>query len=136
VPPRYRYEEIADDLLRRIEAGEFPPGSRLPSRRDLIARYGVTEPVIRPAILSPPRGHSRRGGQTRQKLLKADDLARMNSAMVSPHDVRRGVEIVDDEAHLRDGQTARFRAEPEHVSTSKWTATRVQPMPASQSSSG
>jgi GntR family transcriptional regulator len=46
VPPRYRYEEIADDLQQRIEAGEFPPGSRLPSRRELIAHYEVTEPVI------------------------------------------------------------------------------------------
>jgi DNA-binding FadR family transcriptional regulator len=46
VPPRYRYEEIADDLQRRIEAGEFPPGSRLPSRRELTAHYDVTAPVI------------------------------------------------------------------------------------------
>jgi GntR family transcriptional regulator len=46
VPPRYRYEEIAHDLQKRIEAGEFPPGSRLPSRRGLIEQYEVTEPVI------------------------------------------------------------------------------------------
>jgi DNA-binding FadR family transcriptional regulator len=46
VPPRYRYEEIADDLHKRIVAGEFPPGTRLPSRRELIAHYEVTEPVI------------------------------------------------------------------------------------------
>ncbi|GAA3911910.1 winged helix-turn-helix domain-containing protein [Actinoplanes auranticolor] len=46
MPPRYRYEEIADDLQHRIKAGEFPPGSRLPSRRELIAHYEVTEPVI------------------------------------------------------------------------------------------
>lgn len=37
MPPRYRYEEIADDLQQRIKAGEFSPGSRLPSRRELIA---------------------------------------------------------------------------------------------------
>ncbi|WP_422774593.1 GntR family transcriptional regulator [Plantactinospora sp. WMMC1484] len=29
-----------------MEAGEFPPGSRLPSRRELTEHYGVTEPVI------------------------------------------------------------------------------------------
>lgn len=46
MPPRYRYEEIADDLQERIVGGEFPPGSRLPSRRELTADYGVTEPVI------------------------------------------------------------------------------------------
>lgn len=46
VPPRYRYEQIADDLTERIASGEFPPGSKLPSRRELIEHYGVTEPVI------------------------------------------------------------------------------------------
>lgn len=46
VPPRYRYEQIADDLAERIKAGEFQPGSKLPSRRELIEHYGVTEPVI------------------------------------------------------------------------------------------
>lgn len=46
MPPRYRYEQIADDLELRISSGEFPPGARLPSRRELIAHYGVTEPVI------------------------------------------------------------------------------------------
>jgi DNA-binding GntR family transcriptional regulator len=44
--PRYRYEEIADDLRARITAGEFPPGSRLPSRSKLKEHYEVTEPVI------------------------------------------------------------------------------------------
>lgn len=51
MPPRYRYEEIADDLQKRIDAGEFPPGARLPSRRELIEHYQVTEPVIDRAML-------------------------------------------------------------------------------------
>ncbi|MFV2083424.1 MULTISPECIES: winged helix-turn-helix domain-containing protein [Micromonosporaceae] len=46
MPPRYRYEQIADELEERIRAGEFPPGSRLPSRRELTEYYDVTEPVI------------------------------------------------------------------------------------------
>lgn len=49
--PKYRYEEIADDLQERIATGEFPPGSRLPSRRELIDQYDVTEPVIDRAML-------------------------------------------------------------------------------------
>ncbi|GIF49346.1 GntR family transcriptional regulator [Asanoa ferruginea] len=44
--PRYRYEEIADDLEDKIRSGVYPPGSRLPSRRDLVDAYSVTEPVI------------------------------------------------------------------------------------------
>lgn len=46
MPPRYRYEEIAADLETRVRAGEFPPGARPPSRRQLIEQYAVTEPVI------------------------------------------------------------------------------------------
>ncbi|MET3428112.1 DNA-binding GntR family transcriptional regulator [Actinoplanes tereljensis] len=51
MPPRYRYEEIAIDLQKRIDGGEFPPGARLPSRRELIEQYEVTEPVIDRAML-------------------------------------------------------------------------------------
>lgn len=46
MPPKYRYEEIADDLRRRIASGEFPPGSKLPSRAQLREQYEVTPPVI------------------------------------------------------------------------------------------
>jgi DNA-binding GntR family transcriptional regulator len=44
--PKYRYEEIADDLQARMTAGEFPPGAKLPSRRELIEQYDVTAPVL------------------------------------------------------------------------------------------
>ncbi|SNS98670.1 regulatory protein, gntR family [Asanoa hainanensis] len=49
--PQYRYEQIAEDLEARIESGEFPPGSKLPSRSQLTAHYGVTEPVIDRSML-------------------------------------------------------------------------------------
>jgi hypothetical protein len=38
-----RYAHIAEDLRRRIGSGEWPPGSRLPSRIALAANYGVSE---------------------------------------------------------------------------------------------
>lgn len=46
MPPRYRYEQIADELEERIRAGEFPPGAKLPSRRELTEYYEATPPVI------------------------------------------------------------------------------------------
>ena len=47
MPHTYQYEEIALDLESRIASGEFPPGSRLPSRRELLIQYApVSEPVI------------------------------------------------------------------------------------------
>jgi GntR family transcriptional regulator len=41
--------QIAEDLRRRIVAGEFPPGSRLPSESDLCDRYGVSRVTVRTA---------------------------------------------------------------------------------------
>jgi DNA-binding GntR family transcriptional regulator len=35
------YARVASDLRERIRAGEFPPGSRIPSRAEIIATYGV-----------------------------------------------------------------------------------------------
>ncbi|MEU8196827.1 TetR/AcrR family transcriptional regulator C-terminal domain-containing protein [Microbispora amethystogenes] len=36
-----RYQEIAAELRRRIEAGELRPGDRVPSTREIIRRWGV-----------------------------------------------------------------------------------------------
>lgn len=47
-PPKYR--EIADDLRRRIDEGEFPPGSKLPPERDLVKEYGNAQGTVRQAL--------------------------------------------------------------------------------------
>ncbi|WP_327048189.1 TetR/AcrR family transcriptional regulator C-terminal domain-containing protein [Microbispora sp. NBC_01189] len=36
-----RYQEIAAELRRRIEAGELRPGDRVPSTREIVGRWGV-----------------------------------------------------------------------------------------------
>ncbi len=41
---------VADDLLRRIVAGELPPGSTLPREDALADEYGVNRGVVREAI--------------------------------------------------------------------------------------
>jgi GntR family transcriptional regulator, transcriptional repressor for pyruvate dehydrogenase complex len=38
------------DLAARINAGEFRPGSRLPTEKELSSAYGVSRPVVREAI--------------------------------------------------------------------------------------
>jgi GntR family transcriptional regulator len=45
-----RYEEIASDLRRRIQAGEFPASSRLPSYEELTASYSASRATVRSAI--------------------------------------------------------------------------------------
>ena len=42
--------EVLDRLLARITAGEFPPGSHLPSERELMERLGVGRPSVREAL--------------------------------------------------------------------------------------
>lgn len=42
--------QVAQDLLQRIIAEEFPPGTVLPSERELQERYSVSRTVVREAI--------------------------------------------------------------------------------------
>jgi DNA-binding GntR family transcriptional regulator len=44
------YRQLADDLHRRIQVGEFPPGSSLPSEPDLAAEYGLGVATVRAAV--------------------------------------------------------------------------------------
>lgn len=41
---------LIDALIARIRAGEFPPGSRLPSGRELRAEYAVSQMTVRIAV--------------------------------------------------------------------------------------
>ena len=43
-------DEVFDRLSHAITSGEYPPGSQLPSERDLMAQYGVGRPAIREAL--------------------------------------------------------------------------------------
>jgi GntR family transcriptional regulator len=48
VPPSSR--EIADDLSTRIRGGEYPPGSKLPTLRELAVLYSVSVSTIQRAL--------------------------------------------------------------------------------------
>lgn len=52
---RRLHEDVGEQLLRAIQAGDFPVGSRLPSERELSGIFGVTRPVIREALQSLQR---------------------------------------------------------------------------------
>jgi DNA-binding FadR family transcriptional regulator len=43
-------DEVFDRLLQSIEEGGLPPGSQLPSERELMAQYGVGRPAVREAM--------------------------------------------------------------------------------------
>ena len=46
------YHKIADKILRLIEDGEFPAGTRLPGERELAERFGVSRVTIREAEIA------------------------------------------------------------------------------------
>lgn len=48
--PRPASVQIADDLRSRIECGEFAPGAKLPSIRELAAGYGVASMTAQGAL--------------------------------------------------------------------------------------
>ncbi|HEX5598926.1 MAG TPA: winged helix-turn-helix domain-containing protein [Micromonosporaceae bacterium] len=45
------YEKVARELRERITTGQLKPGDKLPSTSQLKAEYGVSETVIRNAML-------------------------------------------------------------------------------------
>jgi len=49
--PRYQTaEDVAADMQRRIQTGEWPDGYRLPPERELAARYGLARNTVRSAM--------------------------------------------------------------------------------------
>jgi GntR family transcriptional regulator len=44
------YRQLADILLAGIRAGDYPPGSRIPSELQLARQYGIGRPTVRQAI--------------------------------------------------------------------------------------
>jgi GntR family transcriptional regulator len=44
------YRRVTNDLLTRIEGGEFKPGSRLPTEAQLMETYGVSSTTVRAAV--------------------------------------------------------------------------------------
>jgi GntR family transcriptional repressor for pyruvate dehydrogenase complex len=52
VESRRLYRQIADQLSQLITSGEFAPGQRLPSERELARQLGVSRPSVREALIS------------------------------------------------------------------------------------
>ncbi len=50
VVPRTITDQVAEQLRNLINSGEYKPGDRIPSERDLAARLGVGRPAVREAV--------------------------------------------------------------------------------------
>lgn len=49
--PRQQYEDVAAKILEKIESGEYPPGSKLPSRQEMRVIFGASDTVIDKAMM-------------------------------------------------------------------------------------
>lgn len=50
-PPKL-YRQVADSIMASIKSGDYKPGSRVPSERDLAASFKVSRPTIREAVIA------------------------------------------------------------------------------------
>jgi len=48
--PRPHYRQLADQLKRAIDSGEYPPGSLLPPEPEIAASYGVSRATVNNAV--------------------------------------------------------------------------------------
>lgn len=46
------YQELARKLITELQSGRYPVGGRLPAERELVAKYGVSRPTVREAIIA------------------------------------------------------------------------------------
>ena len=49
-PLRLMYEQVAEHIAARIEAGELTPGTKLPPERELASEYGVAYNTMRSSM--------------------------------------------------------------------------------------
>src|SRR5215472_11612735 len=86
--PRPASVQIADDLRSRIEGGEFAPGAKLPSIRELAAQYGVASMTAQGAlqrlreeqrVYSSGRGHFVGEGPADNSLSLAERLGEVEA---------------------------------------------------------
>src|SRR6266436_8795294 len=52
IDTRKLYRQVADAIMASIKSGDYKPGSRLPSERDLAASFKVSRPTIREAMIA------------------------------------------------------------------------------------
>ena len=123
---RRLYRQIADQIVRLIEAGEYKPGQRLPAERLLAAQLNVSRPSVREALIAlEVEGWVAIRGGTGVFVLERQDapaageapvaIASLNSALPAPGPLE--ILIARDLIEPEVAALAAKEAPPELIST-------------------
>lgn len=50
MPYQHAYQRIINEIVEKIDSGEWPPGTKLPSSKALQEQYGVSHMTVRTAV--------------------------------------------------------------------------------------
>jgi GntR family transcriptional regulator len=90
-PPKYA--QLIEELQRRIDSGEYPPGSMLPSEHQLTAEFGIARPTVVRAL------RTLRGDGWIQTQQGKGSFVRGRPALAAVESQRRGgIELDRDES--------------------------------------
>lgn len=97
------YLRIADQIMERVRDGRLPPGSKLPSEREIATQMGVSRPSIREALIALEllgvveirigQGTFVVGGPASMEMLRS-------SKMVSPFDLLEARSVIESNVAL------------------------------------
>lgn len=91
--PKRAYIDVAQLLRERVDAGSYPPGSRLPAERQLADELGVSRPTVREALaalelMGVVDTHANAGTFVREKGIESENGgARASAPDASPSQI-------------------------------------------------
>jgi DNA-binding FadR family transcriptional regulator len=112
IVPRRLYQQVADQLRQLIESGEYVPGDRLPTERELAERMGISRPTIREALIAlevEGRVHIRVGSGI--YVTEPQRAAPPSTTEEGPFELLRAREFIEGAI----AEEAALRAKPEHI---------------------
>lgn len=102
-----KYAEIRGDLEQAIRSGDLPPGSRLPTERELVQQYGVSRATVQRAVNSMAEAglvtRRRRAGTVVTE--RATDLLGFTNLLATGPEAEGGHRVISAEtipAHMLD----------------------------------
>jgi DNA-binding transcriptional regulator YhcF (GntR family) len=85
--PRQKWRQLVSTVEQDVLRGVYPPGTHLPSAKELMARYGVCQPTLRKALtVLVDKGCIRRHGRSYQAPLLSSAHARAKVVLIARTD--------------------------------------------------